>query len=225
MDNLPVNIVDICVAAVLLLSALLGFMNGFVGAVLWVAKWVGAVFAAWFGFPYLQPYANDLISSELIAAVATGLGIFAVTLVVLSLFFRALARGVQMSALNALDRSLGFLFGAVFSVALICVAYIGVDQFLPPDDRPEWMTTARSMPLIQEGAAYMITLLPKYARERSAETAGEAAEQTRKLLKRETERTLQEMLSVEPKGTDAAPTTGYDKRTRTGIERLIDNSQ
>jgi membrane protein required for colicin V production len=223
MDSLPVNIVDICVGVVLLLSALLAYARGFVHEVLSVGGWIGAIFATIYGYPYLRPYAHELISIEIAADLTVGIGLFVVTLMVLSLLTRAIAKGVQASALNALDRSLGFLFGVARGAVLICLVYIGVEWMLPPDEQPEWMTTARAMPLIREGAAFVITLVPEDAREQSAETAGEAAEQTRKLL--ETQKTLHDMLNVEPKGTDAAPTNGYDKRTRSGIERLIDNSQ
>ncbi len=223
MDDLPVNIVDIAVGVVLLLSALLAYARGFVHEVLSVGGWIGAIFATIHGYPYLRPYAHELISIEIVADLSAGIGLFVVTLLILSLLTRVIAKGVQSSALNALDRSLGFLFGVLRGAVLISLAYIGVEWMVPPDEQPEWMTTARSMPLIQEGAAFMITLVPEDTREQGAESAGEAAEQTRKLL--ESQRTLRDMLNVEPKGTDAAPTSGYDRRTRSGIERLIDNSQ
>ena len=223
MDNLPVNIVDICVGIVLLLSALLAYARGFVHEVLSVGGWIGAIFATIYGYPYLRPYAHELISIEIAADLTAGIGLFVLTLMILSLLTRAISKGVQSSALNALDRSLGFLFGIFRGAVLICLVYIGVEWMVPPDEQPEWMTSARAMPLIQEGAAFVITLVPEDTREQGAETAGEAAEQTRTLL--ETQRTLQEMLNVEPKGTKPPPTTGYDQKTRTGIERLIDSSQ
>ena len=45
MDWLPINIVDLIVIVVLLLSALLAFSRGFVHEVLGVGAWVAAIFA------------------------------------------------------------------------------------------------------------------------------------------------------------------------------------
>ena len=111
MDNLPINVTDIVLGAVLLLSALLAYARGFVHEVLAVAGWIGAILAAIYGLPYAKPFARDLIPHELAADVAAGVVIFVATLIVLSLLTRAVAGMVKASALNMLDRSLGFLFG------------------------------------------------------------------------------------------------------------------
>ena len=122
MAELPFTFLDIAIGIVLLVSGLLAFVRGFVHEVLAVGAWVGAIFIAVFGFPYLRPYARDLIPHELAADVAAGAAIFVVALVVLSLLTRALSDRVKDSALNALDRSLGFVFGLLRGAVLVCLA-------------------------------------------------------------------------------------------------------
>ena len=64
MDNLPVNITDIAVAVVLLVSAFLAYVRGLVHEVLSVAGWIGGGLIAIYAFPYAKPFARDLISIE-----------------------------------------------------------------------------------------------------------------------------------------------------------------
>ncbi|MEC8793398.1 MAG: CvpA family protein, partial [Pseudomonadota bacterium] len=50
MDGLPLNLADISVALILLVSALLAFLRGFFREVMAIAAWVGAFFIALYGF-------------------------------------------------------------------------------------------------------------------------------------------------------------------------------
>ena len=223
MDSLPVNVVDISVGVVLLISALLAYGRGFVHEVLSVGGWVGAIFATIYGYPYLKPYAHDLISIEVAADLAASVTVFVATLLVLSLLTRAIAKGVQSSALNVLDRSLGFLFGVLRGAVLVCLAYIAVEWMLPPADQPQWLRSARSMPLIEEGASFLKSLVPEDAATVSAEAAGEAGETARQLM--ETQRVLNRMLNVKPKGGEPGGGDGYARPARQGLDRLIESNQ
>ena len=223
MDSLPVNVVDISVGVVLLISALLAYGRGFVHEVLSVGGWVGAIFATIYGYPYLKPYAHDLISIEVAADLAASVTVFVATLLVLSLLTRAIAKGVQSSALNVLDRSLGFLFGVLRGAVLVCLAYIAVEWMLPPADQPQWLRSARSMPLIEEGASFLKSLVPEDAATVSAEAAGEAGETARQLM--ETQRVLNRMLNVKPKGGEPGAADGYARGARQGLDRLIESNQ
>ncbi len=104
MDSLPVNITDIGVGVVLVVSALLAYARGFVHEVLAVAGWIGAIFATIYGFSYVKPFARDLIDLHWIADLTAGTVLFIVSLVVLSIITRLISNRVQASMLNALDR-------------------------------------------------------------------------------------------------------------------------
>ena len=108
INDLPINIVDIGVLLVLLVSAVLAYARGFVHEVLSVGGWIGAIFATFYGFPYAKPFARKYIALDLAAYLVAGTVIFIVTLVFLSLITRAIAKQVQASALNVLAYS-GFL--------------------------------------------------------------------------------------------------------------------
>ncbi len=224
MDNLPVNAVDIAVVIVLLISALLAYARGFVHEVLSVLGWIGAIFATIYGYPYVKPYARQFIPVELIADLAAGVLIFIVTLVVLSFVTRGAAKMVKASALNFLDRSLGFLFGIIRGAVIVCILYLGLSWIMPPAEQPDWVRSARAMPLIENGADMLRALIPEDATEIGAEAAGNIQNKIEKKL--EPNRIFRDMLTKEPE----APKTnggdsGYNRGERQEMERLIEGNR
>ncbi len=219
MDSLP-NVTDIGVGVVLLVSALLAYARGFVHEVLAVGGWIGAIFATIYAFPYVSPFARDLIGWQL-AADGTALAVvFIVSLVVLSVITRAISNRVQASMLNALDRSLGFLFGIVRGAVLVSLAYVGVEWAQPVSEQPPWLRSARSMPVIEAGARLLRSLIPD---DDDAAATNDAREKVQRML--ETEKAMRQMLSATPKGRDPGAPGGYGVQERRDMERLIDSSQ
>jgi membrane protein required for colicin V production len=219
MDNLPINITDIVVGVVLLISALLAYARGFVHEVLSVLGWVGAIFATIYGYPYVKPYARDLIPIDLIADLAAGVAIFILTLVVLSLLTRGIAKMVKDSALNILDRSLGFLFGIVRGAVIVCIAYLALSWLVPPVDHPAWVQSARSMPLIRVGSDILKTFIPEDAAAAGNKAAGNVKKKADKMLE------LGDMLNMVPKGAEKKRSEGYNRGERREMERLIEGNQ
>lgn len=157
---MPVPAGDLVVLVVLLLSGLLAFARGFIREVLSIAGWIGAALAAVWTLPWTQPFAQGYIGNELFSQLAAGVAVFIVTLVVLSVISHYLANWVKDSALNAVDRSLGFLFGLFRGAVLICLVYLLASLVIPPPDQPTWVTEARSQPLVARGAVALQGLLP-----------------------------------------------------------------
>lgn len=230
-----VNILDIGIAVLLLISAVLAYARGLVHEVLSIAGWIGAIFATFYGFPFLRPYARQTTSVELVADFGAGIIIFVVSLVILSLLTRGISKKVKDSALNAVDRSLGFLFGLLRGALIVCIAYIGLGMFYPQDDQPEWITEARSMELVEPGAALLVTLIPENftpGELGAGESNGEDAGKDGKEKKGDdgaagTRKVVQELLAPKPKGADGkkdgAPegeATGYGDKARQQMDRL-----
>jgi|SRR5690554_352048 membrane protein required for colicin V production len=161
MDWLPINIVDLIVIVVLLLSALLAFSRGFVHEVLGVGAWVAAIFATLWLFSPVQEIARELISIELLADIAAGVAIFLVALILFSIVSRMIGRRVRESSLGFLDRTLGVLFGLARGVVIICLLWLGLAWLMPEDQHPEWLRTAQALPLVTAGADFIRTLVPQ----------------------------------------------------------------
>src|SRR3546814_1784911 len=56
MDSLPINLADLIVIVVLLVSGVFAFVRGFVHEVLAIASWVGAAFVTLYAYPLVQPW-------------------------------------------------------------------------------------------------------------------------------------------------------------------------
>lgn len=216
MDNLPVNITDIAVIVVVLVSAFLAYARGFVHEVLSVAGWIGAAFITIYAFPYVQPYARDLIPIDLAADLAAGVVVFIVSLATLSILTRAISKRVQDSTLNALDRSLGFLFGLARGAVLVSLVYIAVEKLMPVEDQPGWLRGARTMPLIELGADWLRTLIPA-----EAGAASGIAQKADSLL--ESQKIIEGLIAPEPKSGVTETLEGYGEKIRSEMERLIDS--
>jgi membrane protein required for colicin V production len=226
MSSLPFTVFDLVVLAVLAISALLAFLRGFVHEVLAVVAWLGAIFAVFYGLPYVRPYAQEVIANPLIADIAAGAFIFIAALIVLSLLTRLLTGRVKDSALNALDRSLGFLFGLARGAVMVCLAYIALQWMMPPGRQPAWLAEARTLPLVASGADALRALVPSEARE----SAGDRAEATRDRARQtlETHRMMRDILNPQPKGPPVGsqpPTEGYGERERRDLERLLQSNR
>jgi membrane protein required for colicin V production len=157
--SLPISILDLVVVGVVVISALLAAVRGFTREVLAIVAWVTAAAAAWFLHPILLPRIKEHIANPTVALVVAIGAIFIVILLIVSILTVKLSDFILDSRIGALDRTLGFMFGAVRGF-LICVVGWMVLAFLVQDKMPDWATTARSRPMIESTRNTLIGMLP-----------------------------------------------------------------
>ena len=107
--TMPFEIADIVIVIVLIISGFLAYFRGLVREVLSLATWIGSALAAYYAFPYAQPYTRELIGVKGVADAAAGVVLFIVALLILTLLSHVISGRVKESALGAMDRGLGFL--------------------------------------------------------------------------------------------------------------------
>ena len=221
--TLPFEFLDVVVITVLLLSGLIGYFRGLVKEVLSLATWVGAVLVTLYAFSHAQPYVRQVISVQIVADIITGVGLFLVTLIVLTLVNHTLSGRVKDSVLSALDRGLGFLFGLVRGALLVCVAYIAATWAWTEGDLNPYFRDARTLPMVKQGAAIIVRFIPKEMRQGTRAAADSARETTEQAV--EAKRLLDnlEKNGVVLPGGDKAP--AYDSKERREMQRLIDGKQ
>ncbi len=222
-----VNGLDIGIGVLLLVSAVFAYIRGLVQEVLSVAGWIGATFASVYGFPYLKPFARQLVGVDIIADFGAGIVIFVVTLVLLSLITRRISKAVKASALGAVDRSMGFLFGLARGALIVVVAYIGLGMVYPEDEQPKWIHQARSMELIAPGATWLAALIPENL---SAITGADDKTKDGKDAEKADQpagkrRVIQDLMAPRPKSGDAQDPDGYGGKELQQMDRLHDNIQ
>ena len=123
------TIIDAIVAGVVVLSALLAYSRGLVReglAIGWIAAGVlSFIFAPQVAplvkeVPVIGPFISDNCELSMITGFAA---VFAVVLLIASLFTPLFASVVQRSALGGLDQALGFLFGVARGLLLVAIAF------------------------------------------------------------------------------------------------------
>ena len=221
------NLVDLGVIVVIALSAVLALVRGLVSEVLSVAAWVGAVFATLAAWPYLDPYMRAHVEPSWLADGTTIAGVFVLALVILSVLAHEISKGVQGSALSAVDRSLGLVFGIGRGLVLVTLAWMVVSWLIPdPKDQPEWLRDARTRPLAESGAAYLQSMVPSQVRSDAAAQADAAKEKAIQTF--QDAEALRRLTTPKPEATPPAspPATdsGYKKQDRGDLDRLIKNN-
>jgi membrane protein required for colicin V production len=161
--------VDGVVLAVLALSAVVAFFRGLVQEVLGVGAWIGAALAALALRPVLVPLLGDSVTEPWMADAIVIVGAFVVVLIILKLIIAGIARRVQDSVLGGVDRALGLVFGLARGAFLVILAYILGGMVLPAAERwPEAVREARTLPLVVDGARWLVDMLPPDVRPRVA---------------------------------------------------------
>lgn len=137
------TLIDAGVAIVIVLSAILAYSRGVVRESLAILGWVVAAIAAFVFAAQAQPlikelpvvgeFLGDSCELSVIAAFAT---VFAIVLVLTSLFAPLLSSAVQRSVLGGLDQGLGFLFGVLRGIVLVAVAFIVYDRAVAANTVP-----------------------------------------------------------------------------------------
>jgi len=212
--------IDILVIATLLISGAFAYARGFVHEVLSIFGWAGATFATIYGTPVLKHFTRGFIDTPFIADLVTGILIFIATLVILSIITKQVSRGVKESALGALDRALGFLFGLLRGAIIVSLVWIGYEWMTPPKEQPEWIFEARTLPMVIQGADMLKALVPP--NEADPHSAPHAAPQDPTAPE---QGLLNKAIDGVPQAPDNAKAPVYGKKERTEMGRLLESSQ
>ncbi|MBJ3776651.1 CvpA family protein [Acuticoccus mangrovi] len=155
-----IAILDGVVIAVVFISAILAMFRGFVREILSIAAWVAAAVLAYLFYGELLPYVSQYVDNQTVAIGLSAAGIFLVSLIVVSLITMKISDYVMDSPIGALDRLLGFVFGAARGVLLVVVAVIFFNWLVDEPNRPSWVTQAASYPQLSELGDRLLAVIP-----------------------------------------------------------------
>jgi len=149
------TIVDSGVAILIVVSALLAYSRGIVREVLAISGWVAAAVLAFVFANAAQPlvrqihYLGDMLgdSCELLILASFAI-VFAISLLIVSLFTPLFSSLVQKSILGGFDQMLGFLFGVGRGIVLVAVAFFIYFTVMPNQDITS-LETSRSAEIFE----------------------------------------------------------------------------
>ena len=131
------TVVDGVVLALIAISALLAYARGLVREMLSIAGWLGAAVVAFLFAPAVEPLIQEVPVLDRVIAGSCELGViaafavvFAVALLVFSIFTPLVSGLVSNSAIGPVDQALGLLFGVVRGVLLVLIAFLVYERVL-----------------------------------------------------------------------------------------------
>jgi len=154
------TMLDLIVALVVFISAFLAMVRGFSREMLSLASWILAALTAFFAYPHLLPQVRPHIANEMVALIATLAGVFVIALLVISLLTMKVADLIIDSRIGAVDRALGLLFGLGRGALILAVATLFTNELIRPENRPDWLASAATKPVLDKMAIQLKAVLP-----------------------------------------------------------------
>lgn len=155
------SFLDLALIGVVLISAFLSMLRGFTREVLAIASWAAAAAAAYYFHPLVLPYIKPYISKENIALAAAVAAVFFATLIVVSIITVKISDMILDSKIGALDRSLGFLFGAGRGYLLCVIAFVFFAWLVPEKNYPTWVQNSKTRSWLEATGTSLQAMLPE----------------------------------------------------------------
>src|SRR5215472_8504581 len=157
---MPITLLDVILIGVMLISAILAIIRGFMREVLSIAAWAIAALVTLYSYSKLLPLAKGYVNNDIIAAVAVVAGTFLLTLMLVSVVTVRFSDMVLDSRVGALDRTLGFLFGLARGLLIVVVAFLFFVWLVPAKTQPSWVANAKSKVVLQSTGDWLMSMLP-----------------------------------------------------------------
>ena len=157
---MPITLLDFILIGVMLVSALLAMVRGFMREVLSIAAWIIAAGATLYAYGKLLPFAKTYFNNDIVAAAVVVGGTFLLTLIIVSVITVRFSDMILDSRVGALDRTLGFLFGLGRGLIIVVVAFLFFAWLVPPRTQPSWVANAKSKVVLQQTGDWLMSMLP-----------------------------------------------------------------
>lgn len=156
---MPITLLDGILVGFTLVSAMLAMVRGFSREVLSIASWVAAAAAAFYFHPLLVPYVAPYIDNAQLALFAAAAIVFFIALIIVTVITMKVADFIIDSRVGALDRTLGFVYGAARGILVVAVAFLFF-SWLVGSNQPGWVAEAKSRPLLEGIGTWLEGVLP-----------------------------------------------------------------
>ncbi|MGB6427654.1 MAG: CvpA family protein [Methyloceanibacter sp.] len=155
---MPFSWLDVILVVIMLISGFLAMVRGFTREVLSIFSWAVAAVAALYLTPKYWQTVESYFPSPGFAQIGFAVGVFLITLIVVSLITFRISDRVLDSRVGALDRTLGFLFGLARGFLLVAIVFILFSALAR--DQPTWITEARSYSILKQTQVAIESLMP-----------------------------------------------------------------
>jgi membrane protein required for colicin V production len=202
---------DIIVAAILVVSAGLGFIQGATREMVSVMSFLIAAVAAIYGLRITGPIGRAMIDPDWAGTVAAMALTFIIVFATLRLLGAGFVKGVQQApVLGFLDRTIGLGFGLVRAFVFLGACNLAFTAATPASLRPKWLESATFYPMTSAAADVLRAFAPK-----GLDMAGKLTPALGDAVREGSENPRR----------DSRDRGSYDARERGGIDDLVEKSR
>lgn len=168
-------VLDLVVIGILLVSAAVAFLRGFVREVLTIGSLLGAAAATFLFGPNLKPMVSGwiidpeatepqtlfgLVPYEMLVPVIAFAIVFGLSIILFTIATHLIARSVHAVGLGPVDRSLGVVFGLGRGAILVGLMGLVLNFVLSDEQRETYFGESKTYPAVSYTAELMQALLP-----------------------------------------------------------------
>lgn len=154
------EILDLGIVVLIVLSAIIGLVRGFVREALSLATWIAAASFAFLYFDELAVHVPFAVQSKIVRIGIAFAVIFLGVLVVGSIINYILSTAVSSVGLGGVDRVLGGAFG-ILRGGLIITLLVLLMVAMTPFPKEAWWKDSRLMPWFENTANIVKDMIPK----------------------------------------------------------------
>lgn len=158
--SLSVNFIDCLIVLIIVVSAGYAAWRGFVWETLTIFAWAAAAFSCLYFGPYLVPMTKSLVNTDWLASLLAYASVFLAVFIPFAFMSHRFSQTVKSSPIGPLDRAAGVGFGVVRGLVIVGLAYMAFTYFVPIRQQPRWVTEAKLMPMVQDTADILLSVVP-----------------------------------------------------------------
>ena len=150
--------VDFLIVGIILISALISIVRGFVKEVFSLASWVLAFWVALLFYPHMATLLVDYVATPSIRSFVAFASLFLVTLILGALVNHLISQLVKKTGLSGTDRMLGIFFGLIRGVAIVTLLLLAAGATPMPQD--DWWQNSLLLEHFEKLAVWVQSFLP-----------------------------------------------------------------
>lgn len=158
--SLSVSFIDCLIVLIVVVSAGYATWRGFIWETLTIFAWAAAAFSCLYFGPYLVPMTKSLVNTDWLAGLLAYSAVFLAVFIPFAFMSHRFSQSVKTSPIGPLDRAAGLAFGVIRGLVIVGLAYMAFTYFVPIREHPRWITEAKLLPIVQDTADVLLTVVP-----------------------------------------------------------------